>query len=371
MIRWQLGLALLLFTSSIGADDVYDVLRRGGSGYAEVVPGNTLEFPRDHLPHPAYRIEWWYLTANLSDALGRDWGVHWTLFRQALNASGDPTGWNSNQVWMAHAALSSPAGHRYQERFARGGIGQAGVAVNNGRFDAWLDDWQLLGNGSEPLPGTLDFRLGDTTVHLQLEMNTPWILQGDQGYSLKSAQGQASYYYSQPHIEVNGVVEQAGQSIAVSGTGWLDREWSSQPLADNQPGWDWFSLHLQDGSALMVYRLRHDGSAEPGEQQDPELNDWISGTWISPDGEARALSANQIELKALEFRKVERARSTPVELPLLWSLALPAIGADYRWTIRATDPNHWLATAFPYWEGPVVAEGANPGVGYLEMTGYQ
>ena len=371
MIRWTLTALLLLFISSSGADDVYDVLRRGGAGYAEVVPGKTLEFPRDHLPHPSYRIEWWYLTANLTDDLGRDWGLHWTLFRQALNAAGDPTGWTSNQVWMAHAALSTPTGHAYEERFARGGIGQAGVVVNDGRFAAWLDDWQLQGNGPEPLPGTLTFKLGDTKARLQLDMNTPWVLQGDAGYSLKSAQGQASYYYSQPHIKVSGVIEQPGRNITVSGSGWLDREWSLQALAENQPGWDWFSLHLKDGSALMVYRLRHDNNSDQDNPRNENSNDWISGTWITPDGETQPLSADDIQLRPLEYRKVERTGNAKVNLPLVWSLALPEMGAKYRWIIRAPNPNHWLATAFPYWEGPVIAEGDNPGVGYMELTGYQ
>ena len=368
-MRW-LTLLLLLFAGTGIADDVYEVLRRGGSGYAEVVPGKALSFPRDHLAHPDYRIEWWYLTANLTDQRGRDWGLHWTLFRQALNATGQPAGWASNQVWMAHAALTTPSGHHYEERFARGGIGQAGVALDGGRFNAWLDDWQLQGNGAEILPGTLQFNVHGTAVQLQLDMQTPWVLQGNQGYSQKSAQGQASYYYSQPHIRVSGSIEQAGETIPVTGIGWLDREWSSQPLADNQPGWDWFSLHLQDGSALMVYRLRHDGSND-AEQPHTQQDDWLSGTWISPNGESRALSKGDIVLEVLEMRKVERAQDTPLQLPLRWSLALPGMGSDFAWTIEAKNSDHWLATAFPYWEGPVVAEGTNPGIGYLELTGYR
>ena len=47
----------------------------------------------------------------------------------------------------------------------------------------------------------------------------------------------------------------------MTGTGWLDREWSSQPLAPDQAGWDWFSLHLDDGARLMAYRLRGSGRA--------------------------------------------------------------------------------------------------------------
>jgi predicted secreted hydrolase len=40
------------------------------SGFAAVVPGRKLSFPADLGPHPEYRIEWWYVTANLTDSTG-------------------------------------------------------------------------------------------------------------------------------------------------------------------------------------------------------------------------------------------------------------------------------------------------------------
>lgn len=362
---------LLVFSTSVWADDdVYQILRQDDAGYGEVVPGKELTFPRDHLPHPDYRIEWWYLTANLTDSAGRDWGVHWTLFRQTLYPQGDVWGWNSNQVWMAHAAVSTPNGHVYEERFARGGIGQAGVDHADGRFEAWLDDWLWRGQGLEPLPGQLSIRLPDISVDLRMTMATPWVLNGDQGFSQKSAQGQASYYYSQPHIQIVGVIGLQDQNVEVNGVGWLDREWSSQPLADNQPGWDWISLHLNDGSALMVYRLRHTAAGEAEAGAAERSDDWISGTWTHPDGTAEALSADDIRLQPLKNLAVERKQQGPLQLPLVWSLALPAKGSDHQWVVRAPEPDHWLETSFPYWEGPVIAEGVNPGVGYLELTGY-
>ena len=42
----------------------------GGGGFAQVLRGRPLVFPADHGAHPGYRIEWWYLTANLKDAQG-------------------------------------------------------------------------------------------------------------------------------------------------------------------------------------------------------------------------------------------------------------------------------------------------------------
>ncbi|MGB5454449.1 MAG: lipocalin family protein [Gammaproteobacteria bacterium] len=75
-------------------------------------------------------------------------------------------------------------------------------------------------------------------------------------------------------------------------------------------------------------------------------------------------------MRPLDNLKVQRKEQGPLRLPLVWSLALPAIGPDYEWVVRALEPDHWLDLSFPYWVGPVVAEGENPGLGYLELTGY-
>ena len=110
-------------------------------GFAPVVPGKSLVFPADHGPHPDYRIEWWYFTANLSDETGASYGVQWTLFRQAMRPGGADEGWATQQIWMGHAAVTSATTHRFAERFARGGVGQAGVEA--APFKAWIDNWSM------------------------------------------------------------------------------------------------------------------------------------------------------------------------------------------------------------------------------------
>src|SRR6056297_1909306 len=111
-------------------------------GFAKPQPEPVFRFPADHGPHPEYRIEWWYLTANLTGPDGTPYGLQWTLFRSAL-APGEAEGWTSPQVWFGHAAVTTPKQHLATERFARGGIGQAGVEV--APFRAWIDDWHLEG----------------------------------------------------------------------------------------------------------------------------------------------------------------------------------------------------------------------------------
>jgi len=363
MMRWLSACLLWLLTSAGFAQSVdpYDTLRHRGDGFEQVTPGRVFTFPQDHQPHPGYRIEWWYLTGNLADEAGRRWGIQWTLFRSQQSPDPDPGGWSSNVVWMAHAAVTTPEGHRHARRYARGGIGQAGVGLDDGGFRAWLDDWQLRARGADMFPAQLVFDAEGAQVELMIASETPYVLQGSGGFSQKSTQGQASYYYSQPHLRLSGRITVDGQPVAVHGEGWLDREWSSQPLADNQQGWDWFSLHLADGHALMVYRLRHDDGQH-----------WLSGSWVTPAGESTTLGPEDISLEVLERRLVKTpGASNPDEtreLPLRWMVSLPRMGKS--WRVEATQDDQWMGGQFPYWEGVVTINGGRDGVGYLEMTGY-
>ena len=95
-------------------------------GFALPERGIPFVVPGDHGAHPDYRIEWWYVTANLTGADGRDYGLQWTLFRSALapeTPGAGAEGWASPQVWMGHAGLTTPEAHFAAERFARGGTG--------------------------------------------------------------------------------------------------------------------------------------------------------------------------------------------------------------------------------------------------------
>lgn len=320
-------------------------------GYAAPERGTALTFPADHGPHPAFRIEWWYVTANLKDEDGRDYGAQWTLFRSAL-APREGEGWASPQIWMGNAALTTPDTHYSAERLARGGIGQAGVKAEP--FAAYIDEWRLAAPDADGLD-RLDMTAGgkDFRYELRLDANGPLILHGDRGYSVKSESGQASYYYSQPSYRVSGTLNLPGKNVAVTGTAWLDREWSSQPLAADQKGWDWFSLHFETGEKLMGFRLRHTGG-----------RNFVSGTWIATDGTATPLEPN-----ALKLTPQATAQVAGRTVPVLWRVELPARQLDV--TVKAINDAAWVEGRFPYWEGPVRVTGSNQGAGYLEMTGYE
>ena len=87
-------------------------------GYALPDPTSRFMFPKDHGSHPKFRIEWWYVTAVMKASNGDIYGAQWTLFRNAIR----PTGQDSDQIWLGHAAISTPQGHFHAERIARGEI---------------------------------------------------------------------------------------------------------------------------------------------------------------------------------------------------------------------------------------------------------
>jgi predicted secreted hydrolase len=354
-MKIKVGVLLLALLSgcenSAPVEKGFAGLGQQAAAFTPVVPGRVFSFPTDHGPHDGFRIEWWYVTANLKDDQGREFGAQWTLFRSALKATPEVAGWGDQVIWLGHAAVTSATVHHAAERYARGGVGQAGVSLTP--FNAWIDDWRFSSQGSDPMTD-LQFSARDKHFGYQLRLTStrPLVLQGDKGFSQKSEQGQASYYYSQPFFQANGTLEIDGKTYQVSGPAWLDREWSSQPLTANQTGWDWFSLHLDSGEQVMLYRMRQKDGAP-----------YLTGTWIDAQGQTQLLHAANISLTPQDTANVA-GRSMPVR----WSIKIPYKHLDI--TISALNPNAWMALRIPYWEGPVQLSGSHSGQGYLEMTGY-
>lgn len=352
--RAVIGGALALGAAARARAQGFAGLGESADGFAAVVPGKSFVFPRDHGPHPELRIEWWYVTANLADANGTACGAQWTLFRQAMRGGAPLEGWANQQVWMGHAAATRADTHRYAETFARGGVGQAGVETEP--FAAWIDNWEMRGlapfDANRVSPLHLSASGADFSYELRLEAARPLVLQGDRGYSRKSERGQASYYYSQPFYTAAGRLTVDDRPVEVKGMAWMDREWSSQPLAAEQTGWDWFSLHLPGDQKLMLYRLREKNG-----------RDNLFGNWIEPDGRSSEIASTDNTLTPTGYTDVGGRK-----LPTAWRVAIPARGLSIETT--PLNARSWMGTSYSYWEGPISFTGSHRGVGYLELTGY-
>lgn len=315
--------------------------------------------PADHGPHPDFRTEWWYYTGNLADAAGNRYGFQLTFFRQGLRPiAASPqraSEWGTSQVYFAHFTLTDAAGGRFypHERFSRGAAGLAGAQADP--FRAWLEDW----SASLEADGTirLQAREGDVSLDLRLTEAKPPVLHGDRGLSPKSEEpGNASYYYSLTRLPAEGTLTVPGGAVEVTGLAWMDHEWSTSALGPEAVGWDWFSLQLDDGRELMYFQIRQaDGGIEPVS----------SGTIVAPDGTARPLARDAVEIEVLDTWTSPGSGAT---YPARWRFSIP--GEDLELTIRPLLADQELPVSFVYWEGAVAVEGDATGYGYVEMTGY-
>ncbi|WP_116301871.1 lipocalin-like domain-containing protein [Alkalilimnicola ehrlichii] len=334
------------------------------TGFARVEAPRAFEFPADHGPHPEYRHEWWYVTGNVKTAQGRHFGYQVTFFRFTLNP--EPPArrslWASNQLYMAHFAVTDTEGEEFHhfERFSRAALDLAGAQAEP--FRVWLDDWALYG---APDRETLRVEAAQDGIGLTLRLRSrkPLVLQGDRGYSRKGPEaGNASHYYSFTRLATEGELRLGDAVFEVAGDSWLDREWGSSALGEDQVGWDWFSLQLDDGRELMFFHLRRaDGSIDP----------LSHGVLVEVDGRSRALRYGEVEAEPLEYWSSPLGDGT--RYPLRWRMRVPAEGLELELIPRLHDQE--LRGAFRYWEGALRVEGsANgepvSGQGYMELTGY-
>lgn len=359
------GAAWLLLPAALpppaaGFVPVAATLGGDAAGYARAWAPRPLEFPRDHGPHPDFRNEWWYLTGNLVTPQGRRFGYQFTLFRSALSPdpAPDDSAWRTRQAYMGHFAVTDVAGgrHRSFERYARAALGLAGARA--APFRVWLEDWSLQGGTEGPFPLRLRAVAEGVELELTLETAKPLVLQGERGLSRKSAEpGNASYYYSYTRLPSRGRLRLDSREFTVTGSSWLDREWSTSALGPEQTGWDWFALQLDDGRDLMFYRLRRrDGGMDPHS----------AGVLVAADGTRRDLGPAAVVLEPLDIWTSPR---TGDRYPVRWRLAVPEAGLDL--TIAARLEDQEMQVSYRYWEGAVQVSGTAAGQGYLEMTRYE
>ena len=339
-------------------------------GYAIARSPRAFTFPRDHGPHPEFRNEWWYLTGNLEDDSGRRFGYEFTLFRFSLTPQSPEqsvsSSWKTNQVYIAHFAVTDKENRKFHvaQRAARGAIGLAGA--QSMPFRVWIEDWSIAGDknalsGESPEHWQLDVEGGKMGLQLDLLAEKPIVLNGEDGLSQKSDEiGNASYYYSISRLRSTGTLQVGDEQFRVTGTSWLDREWSSSALADDQLGWDWFALQLSDGSDLMFYNLR---------KSDGSQDRHSAGTWVGEGGQARHLDRDEVIIRETGTWESPRGGIYPGR----WELRVPSL--DLNLTITPVIPDQELVTTVRYWEGAVDVTGSRggrgiSGRGYIELTGY-
>ncbi len=328
------------------------------SAYAPVTPLKPLIFPADFGSHPDFRTEWWYVTGWLTTQQGDPLGFQITFFRTKPDTDpANPSAFAPHQLLIAHCALSDPKrGRLWQDqRIRRAGLQLAEAA--EGDTHVWIERWSLKREG-ETYAAKIDAE--DFSLDLALSATQGVMINGEAGVSRKGPLAQAaSYYYSLPHMRVTGEIARKGVAALVSGEAWFDHEWSSEYLDAEASGWDWIGINLEDGAALMAFRIR----GLQGQQR------WAGATYRSGDGRVRILQPADIGFRA--GRRWMSPR-TGIAYPVEWSVRLGSREIQLEPLFDDQENDTRLSTGAIYWEGAVRAYEQRRliGHGYLELTGY-
>lgn len=336
-------------------------------GFNKAVEKRKFIFPDDHGPHPDFRTEWWYFTGNLISDDNRKFGYQFTIFRTALTKEKPErnSGWNSNQIYMAHFAVTDIDGNKFyfDEKFSREGNSLAGAKANP--FKVWLEDWQIIQAENKTAFDLPVIRINAKSekfeISFKVEAVKPFVLQGDEGLSQKGKQpDNASYYYSYTRLKTEGKIILDEKEFSVNGFSWMDREWSTSALSEDQAGWDWFALQLDDNTEIMYYQMRKNNET-------PDV--FSKGVYVNKEGSSQLLKKDDVILNVNEYWQSPSGEKYPSG----WRFQIPE--KEIELTITPAIRNQLMDVTVRYWEGSVKIDGTKysaklTGRGYVELTGY-
>jgi len=327
--------------------------------YLDVIADRVPGFPADLYYKKDYRVQWWYFTGHLFDTDGREFGYELTFFIVNVQKREFRSRFGVNRIYITHFAISDVQGNRFyfSDKADAGAYGFAGAKDDSLRV--WIDDNVLEGQGELFYLKASD---REKTIDLRLMPQKPIVLNGDNGYSRKSEESPliASLYFSFTNLKTEGKVTIGENVFRVKGKSWFDREISSRGLGQQQSGWDWFAIQLDDNREIMLYVLRN---------RDGSVDRFSSGTFVRKDGTYRHLMKEDFSVNTSDYY---RSKKTGAKYPSRWEIKIPSEDMVLRVTplMEVQEILAYSSTGNHYWEGTCIVEGSAKGRAYVEMTGY-
>lgn len=347
-------------------------------------------FPQDAGPHDESLIEWWYANAFVKNAQGHEWAIVLSFFRTGFGPQKghyliyslidlkekkkrtasilDKTNFTLLRALLTLSQAQQPQLKPLAEAMQQGRLPKPhrlfpevatltpspfAIAMGANRLHQASADartWHAV--------------IDDPSFAIDLTLTQPShpaMRVGGEGMT-GIKQPQDMFYLSLTHMQAEGTLRIGAKSEAVQGAGWLDRQWGTSWVVQNN-GWDWFGLALDDGSELIVYRVR-DNKTKAILQ--------ASATLLRADG-------TQVVEPAPRFvsSKPHKDPVTKITYPHHFEITLPTLGLSLR-TQALFDHQviPVLGIGEGIWEGVVTVDGRNAqgkplrGRGFMELVGY-
>ena len=363
----------ILETIEKNAADFLEGVAEAFTGKAETLRDGTefepVSLPRDLAAHKNAQTEWWYYTGHAETTGGKRFGFELVFFKRRTDLdkfSLVPLRLFGNPIFFAHFALTDVGDKkfRYAHRKSANGLFDQPASVSEEHFHLRLGDWSVReSNGAHIVRATIG---NDVVFEATLKPKKKAVLngKGKDGVSYKD-EGEASRYFSYSRMEMVGDIVWNGKTEHFNGSAWMDREFGTWTPTENQKGWDWFSIQLDNETELMCYQLRN---SEGG------VSSYSSGTLIEKDGEFTPLTHEDFSIEPTGFWK---SPNTKAVYPSGWRINVPKFKLDL--TVTPVMENQELdtrgTTMIIYWEGACDVKGtANDkivnGRAYVELVGY-
>ncbi|MEO7674326.1 MAG: lipocalin-like domain-containing protein, partial [Pyrinomonadaceae bacterium] len=303
----------------------------------------AVNLPRDLAAHANAQTEWWYYTGHAETDSGRQFGFELVFFKRRTDLdkfSVVPLRLFGNPFYFAHFAVTdkSEKNFHYSHRKSSNGPIDYPASASESHFHLRMGDWSArTANGSHILRATIET---DVTFEATLTPTKPVILNGKNGVSFKD-EGEASRYFSYTRMALEGDITLGVETEHFTGSAWMDREFGTWTPTENQKGWDWFSVQLDNDCELMVYQLRNSAG---------ERSPFSSGSICYRNGEHFALTSDDFSITPTSSWK---SPVSGAEYPSGWLLSVPEKKVSLK--VAPVIDNQELdtrgTTMIVYWEG--------------------
>lgn len=347
-----------------------DVATRFAGAAATLRDGSEhdhVELPRDLAAHAEAQTEWWYYTGHFTTEAGRDFGFELVFFKRRTDLdkfSVVPLRLIGNPYYFAHFAITDHErkSFRYDHKKSANGVFDLPASASEVKYYVRLGDWSVReSSGVHILRATL---AEGTVFEATLKPTKPVVLNGEGGVSFKDA-GEASRYFSYTRMAVEGALSTGGTTEHFTGSAWMDREFGTWEPTENQKGWDWFSIQLDNDCELMCYHLRNSKG---------ETSSYSSGTFVDENGNSKRLENKDFTITPTEFWKSPK---TSAEYPVAWNVSVPSLALELKVSpvMRDQELDTRGSTMVIYWEGAcrvfgTAGDDSIKGKAYVELVGY-
>ncbi|MBV9175812.1 MAG: hypothetical protein JO297_02095 [Nitrososphaeraceae archaeon] len=262
-----------------------------------------------HRAQSAMSGEWWYLTALLHDASGKQYMLFTTIFKfdgkdtaiaKAMPKMAAMLG-PSTTIISPQVELSNyNTGFHYSD---------SDIALVNPK-QIWNSKTNTLSYKTPHYTGSWGFNGQNMTAVLKSQkMAYDLSMSGanqimwakdrtynKEGFIQEGLPGNVSFYYSLPRLMVSGKLSYLDESgsnrtIDVAGQGWVDRQWGDFKTY----AWEWASFRFDNGARLNLYSFENGYKVGTYQKQDGSLQ-WIDNFTIRQNGYDKAPNGQWVSL---------------------------------------------------------------------------